>query len=506
MAIIGIIGLTLLGAVAAHFIRRRRQWPPLPPSPPADPFIGHLRSLPDRYHVSEAFHDWSLKYGDIFSLRVPGKTIIVLASEKAASDLLDKRSAIYSDRQPFGFYDAIGWGDGAIVTHYGPFLTRQRRLLNDALDKNVVSQYETVQEEEARILLKGLLDEPSNFERLVARYTIGIVSQLTYGHKVDSFDDEYFLMGEKFIEITGDAVTPSLLDVHPLFAYLPSWFPGAWFVKFLKDTKPVTDGVMHDSFRRTVEQMQKGVAPPSFISKHLEAMYGEEHDAEQERAIKLAAGMVFIAGGETTWHAITIFIACMLMYPEVQQRAQEEIDKVVGRDRLPDFGDRESLPYLQCVLKETMRWQPITPFGVPHRVMADDVYNGMHIPKGAMVFANTQSMVWDENKFHSPQQFKPERFLPKPEGAGEELNMSTIFGWGRRICPGRYLAEKSLWSAAAKILAVFAISAREGGGTGASKPEITFKTILTRHTEPFECDILPRDEKARALILNSGLH
>lgn len=64
MAIIGIIGLTLLGAVAAHFIRRRRQWPPLPPSPPADPFIGHLRSLPDRYHVSEAFHDWSLKYGE----------------------------------------------------------------------------------------------------------------------------------------------------------------------------------------------------------------------------------------------------------------------------------------------------------------------------------------------------------------------------------------------------------------------------------------------------------
>lgn len=99
----------------------------------------------------------------------------------------------------------------------------------------------------------------------------------------------------------------------------------------------------------------------------------------------------------------------MLLYPEVQQRAQEEIDKVVGRDRLPDFGDRESLPYLQCVLNETMRpvspthlvfilthnttharWQPITPFGVPHRVMADDVYNGMRIPKGAMVVANTQ--------------------------------------------------------------------------------------------------------------------
>ncbi len=64
MAIIGIIGLTLLCAVAVHFIRRKRQWPPLPPSPPADPFIGHLRSLPDRHHVAEVFHDWSLKYGE----------------------------------------------------------------------------------------------------------------------------------------------------------------------------------------------------------------------------------------------------------------------------------------------------------------------------------------------------------------------------------------------------------------------------------------------------------
>lgn len=66
-------------------------------------------------------------------------------------------------------FPSIGWGDGAIVTRYGPFLTRQRKLLNEELDKNVVSQYETMQEEESRILLKGLLDEPSNFDRLVAR-------------------------------------------------------------------------------------------------------------------------------------------------------------------------------------------------------------------------------------------------------------------------------------------------------------------------------------------------
>ena len=99
----------------------------------------------------------------------------------------------------------------------------------------------------------------------------------------------------------------------------------------------------------------------------------------------------------------------MLLHPEVQQRAQSEIDAVVGRDRLPDLNDRESLPYVQCVVNEVMRsvsiiqikfnwdasqyvsrrWQPVTPFGLPHRLMEDDTYNGMFLPKGSVLIANT---------------------------------------------------------------------------------------------------------------------
>ena len=75
----------------------------------------------------------------------------------------------------------------------------------------------------------------------------------------------------------------------------------------------------------------------------------------------------------------------MVLYPDVQKKAQAELDKVVGPNRLPDFTDLESMPYIQAVMLETLRWMPLVPFGVPHATSAPDVYEGYHIPKGALI-------------------------------------------------------------------------------------------------------------------------
>ena len=79
----------------------------------------------------------------------------------------------------------------------------------------------------------------------------------------------------------------------------------------------------------------------------------------------------------------------MAMYPDVQRKAQEELDRVVGSDRLPDFEDQHSLPYLNALIMELLRWHPVTPLGVPHRSVADDVYNGWHIPAGTTMVVNS---------------------------------------------------------------------------------------------------------------------
>lgn len=82
----------------------------------------------------------------------------------------------------------------------------------------------------------------------------------------------------------------------------------------------------------------------------------------------------------------------MVLHPEIAKKAQAELDDVVGQDRLPDFSDKAKLPYVCAVVNEVMRWNPVTPAGVPRRLMADDIYNGYLLPKGAIVLGNIWSV------------------------------------------------------------------------------------------------------------------
>lgn len=85
---------------------------------------------------------------------------------------------------------------------------------------------------------------------------------------------------------------------------------------------------------------------------------------------------------------MSTFFLVMSLFPEAQRKAQEEIDRVIGTDRLPTLADRERLPYVSAVMSECLRFHPIAPMGLPHEATADDVYEGYHIPKGAIVLSS----------------------------------------------------------------------------------------------------------------------
>jgi len=142
----------------------------------------------------------------------------------------------------------------------------------------------------------------------------------------------------------------------------------------------------------------------------------------------------------------------MVRHPDVYKKAQKEIDHVIGNGRLPTIDDRPSLPYLDSLIREVLRWNPPAPMGLPHRVIEDDIYEGCHIPKGTTVIANIYAVM----------QACPQPDVLRPERTTEDPNLPDphefVFGFGRRICPGRHLAEYSIWYLVASITATLNIS------------------------------------------------
>jgi len=148
----------------------------------------------------------------------------------------------------------------------------------------------------------------------------------------------------------------------------------------------------------------------------------------------------------------------MIAFPEVQRRAQEELDAVVGRDRPPTFSDAPRLPYVHAIIKEVLRWRPIAPLGVSHVATEEDWYEGMYIPKGAICSPNLWHCNHDRAVFgEDAAEFRPERHLDEHgellPGAVETYQAGHVgFGFGRRICVGKDLASESLFIDTARIL------------------------------------------------------
>ena len=214
----------------------------------------------------------------------------------------------------------------------------------------------------------------------------------------------------------------------------------------------------------------------------------------------------------------------MVAYPEVQKRAQAELDTVVGRGRVPTFADRALLPFTVAILREVLRWRTGIPLGLPHTADEEGWYEGMFIPKGSMLIANMLPCNRDPAVYGDDgDQFKPERHLDeegrlKPAPPATKDHGHVSFGFGRRVCVGQHVAEDTLFIATAVLLWAFdsprhAMS--KGGRSTWMQSVTTMHTlpckcsvqcitppahVATRKAKPYECSIRPRFSEVHAVI------
>ncbi|KAG1742522.1 cytochrome P450 [Suillus lakei] len=388
---------------------------PYPPGPKPLPVIGNVMDI----SLTEpwlAYTAWKKIYGDLIRVRLMGQEFVVISSEKIARALLDQRSAIYSDRPilPVGKFYGIEWI--TVLLQYGTELRSHRKMFHHALQAESSLRQREIYLRRARCLLANLLHDPEDFEAHIHSFVAAIVMGITQRTTLT------VLAVSELNTILTRGLSPeksAILSAFPFLAHIPAWFPGATFQREALYSRQLAQKVLNAPFEFTKSQIAAGTASQSMVFDCLTQTDKDNNEA-QEFVIKAVA-----ATSHSVLHA---FILAMVLYPNVQAKAQAEIDTVVDSMRLPSFEDRPSLPYVEAILRELLRWSPVFPLAIPHATSSDDIFEGYLIPKGLAIGR-------DEEKYPDPDEFRPERhFATDGSLLSDSISDNPMFGLGRRIC------------------------------------------------------------------------
>ncbi|KAA1470988.1 cytochrome P450 [Dentipellis sp. KUC8613] len=456
---------------------------PLPPGPPAWPVVGHLNVMPVS-HEWRTYGEWAKIYGDVIQLRIFNKSLVILGSLDAAKALLDHNTSVTSDRPHFTMiYDLMGWDWAVQFMGMGPRFLKYRRVVQSLLLPQSTKAFWPALDHGSRSLLRSLVHDSANIHQHVKDHLGGLMMTVLYGEDEGPTRDKYVELAEEALHglVEAGNIGKFLVDFVPLLRYVPEWVPGAGFQTQARVWRKQARDMIEIPFADVKKHYDEGTAPASVTKTLLEQQsHGKSNEIDTE-LVKGAVGVLYVGGADT-------------------RRAQVEIDSVVGHNRLPDLSDRASLPYLDCIFSEVLRWNPGVPLGVPHSVMADCELNGYRIPAGSTILYNQWAILHDEDVYPEPFKFIPERWIPTEGKPLPPDPRGASFGFGRRICPGRHFADSLLWTMMVRIIAVFDLRKPLDADGNVIEPSGEYLTGLVTHPAPFACKVTPRSQELASLV------
>ncbi|KAG8815407.1 hypothetical protein FRC17_000728 [Serendipita sp. 399] len=519
-----VYGTTVLAAllVAKSIWGSKSPGKPIP-GPPRLPLIGNALDMPmDQEWL--AYEKWKRKYGDIVALDVLGQQVVVLNTPEYIHELMEKRAATSSGRMHFNMCGKlVGFKKTTVFLPPDAEWRETRALMRQTVGPKGVKSHIWLIEAEFTKLLGRILNTNGG-QRLMneIRHAVGAVTiGITYGLPVPHYADP--LIGDVELAMAHFSKTTRAgayyVDVFPSLEYVPSWFPGAGFKREAATMRADMDRAVNNPFNAAMDVINNTKIKSAFVHDH---MSHSDLTPEKADTIKWSAISLYLAGSDTASGVIHVFFLAMAMFQEVQARAREEIHRVVGRSRLPTLHDRPSLPYMDALLRESlkaslflffsplprsMQGRMITSkflLAAPHMTTADEMINGYFIKAHTLLLSNSWSILHDEKYFSNPEEFVPERFLGdegKARGATAELDpLNYVFGHGRRACPGQELAEREVWMAMASVLSSLKVmKPLDADGNERDVPAIFLSGSIS-HAAPFECRIRPFDDLAEKMI------
>ncbi|KAH7912664.1 cytochrome P450 [Hygrophoropsis aurantiaca] len=485
-AVIGL--LAALVFVKAFYTRRKHL--PLPPGPPGHWLFGNV--LP-KSHAPVQFAKWTEEYGPVFSLRQGPRVWVIIGRYQAAMDIMEKEGASLIDRPRYiSASEVLSGGMRVVVERAGDRLKRLRRVLHAQLQPKVAVTYEDIQTTNARNVLLDIFDDPNNHQMHVRRYAASVVLSITYAHPPTSLSSPLVRAVNLCLSRFGSTIRPGawLVDTYPILQYVPGYLNQ--LKEWHQEEKALFDGVLQG----VKNEMVTGTARPCF------AKFLLEHQRDysiSDGELSYVAGSLFGAGSDTTASAITIVMMAAAKHPSAQTRVQEELDAVVGRERLPTFADQPMLPQVTAFMLEALRWRPVSIGGFAHRATKDIIWNGYRIPAGASVIGNHWAIANDPDTYPDPQKFDPQRWIDEQGRVRDDLRFCT-YGFGRRVCPGQHVANRSIYINTALVLWAFRL--RENLSALIDTSLYAFSDTANMHAKPFEVIFEKRieEETIRGLV------
>ncbi|KAI0312385.1 cytochrome P450 [Amylostereum chailletii] len=501
------IFIALVAGVWLFFRHHTSPWRKLPSGPRGLPLVGNIRQLTDRQWL---FRRARKEHGDVVYLSIFGKSVLLLNSQKAATDLLTRRAENYSERPRFIVGSELLTGGLAF-----PLLSpnqrwrRMHRAAHEGLRRSVASSFHEIQSKEAIYLAIGVLEDSRSkaWTSHCQRFAASTIMSVTYDHPtLESALDPAYRKSDAVLRKLQRAATPMhgahLVEIIPWMVRIPSciarWKQEArrWFTHESKRLDAAVQEVKNS--------LEHGADRPSLTATMIK---GGTRSGLSPSEMAWTAATMYIAGSDNTSVSMEWWIVAMAAYPDIQRRAHAEIDSVVGHSRLPSFADLPCMPYVRAMVKELLRWrQPL--FGLPHSSKEDDWYNGMFIPKGTICLANMAACNRDPDLYgENADLFDPSRFLDSAgklveQGPGETREEGHVsYGFGRRVCVGRHIANNSLFIAIATMLwATIIEPVKDGNGDSLVDIEAYADTWVTSIPAPYQCTIRPRFAEALALL------
>ncbi|KAI0767308.1 CyP450 monooxygenase [Fomes fomentarius] len=494
----------LIALYCAHSVlswRARTRGCPLPPGPTPLPLIGNLLNV-SRVKPWIGYKGLCEKYGDIVYFNIIGRHIIVLGSPNVIFEFLEKRSANTSSRRQTPLIEIVGAEISFAAMPYGQQWRRHRRAFWQHFNPNVTAEHRPFQRAMAHRFLYKLLTEPSQFKKHVRYALAASIMKIMYNNDVESDIQDQMTWVDQSQEGIAKCLPPGrcLIDLLPWLRYLPSFFHGPML--WLKSPEWRKAAMSHKEvpFARLKEEMAIGKLLQRIAQyADIKELYEEEEDI-----VKNVGAIALEGGADTMFSVIQTTFLAMSLYPEVLRKAQAELDAVVDPNRLPDWDDQDSLPYVSVVIKESLRWMNVFPLGIPHCTTADDEFDGYFIPAGTIVLPNTWACMHDPDVYDDPETYRPERFLKDGKLDPTVRDPSRFaFGYGRRICPGRHYADDALFINIASALHVFDITPPLDESGRPIKIEPRMSDGMVTYPEDCRCTIKPRSAQAEALILGA---